>query len=140
MQRADFQLLAAERLADAEGLLSLGRWAGAYYLAGYAIECGLKARVLTHLASDLGVIFRNRRFSERCWTHDLEELLELAGLKSVLQASAAANSVFAANWKAVVEWSEQSRYETRDEVSAREIVAAVGDPGDGVLAWIRKHW
>jgi hypothetical protein len=31
------------RLAEAEALMNLGHADGAYYLAGYAVECGLKA-------------------------------------------------------------------------------------------------
>jgi HEPN domain-containing protein len=43
MNRADFQQLAELRLQDAEALLQAGRYEAAYYLAGYAIECALKA-------------------------------------------------------------------------------------------------
>jgi hypothetical protein len=37
------------------------------------------------------VIFDEKRFSERCWTHSLEELLKLAGLETTLSNDAAAN-------------------------------------------------
>lgn len=43
MTRSDLQKLAAERIADAKALLAMKRWSAAYYLAGYAVECGLKA-------------------------------------------------------------------------------------------------
>jgi HEPN domain-containing protein len=43
MNRADLQSLSNLRLADARALLSAGRFAAAYYLAGYAVECALKA-------------------------------------------------------------------------------------------------
>jgi HEPN domain-containing protein len=43
MNRTDLQILAEDRLKDAEVLLAKGRFAAAYYLAGYAVECGLKA-------------------------------------------------------------------------------------------------
>ena len=46
MTRADFQKLANERVADARALLAARRWGGAYYLAGYAVECGLKSCVI----------------------------------------------------------------------------------------------
>ena len=35
------QQLAEDRILDAASLLAVGRWSGAYYLAGYAVECGL---------------------------------------------------------------------------------------------------
>jgi len=41
--RATFQKLAEARLAEATLLLASGLPSGAYYLAGYAIECALKA-------------------------------------------------------------------------------------------------
>ena len=40
---------AAERLREAKALLSVRCWSGAYYLAGYAVECGLKACIIKYL-------------------------------------------------------------------------------------------
>jgi HEPN domain-containing protein len=45
MTRRDFQALSATRLREARALLKTGNPEGAYYLAGYAIECALKACV-----------------------------------------------------------------------------------------------
>ena len=39
----------AERLREARALLGVRCWSGAYYLAGYAIECGLKACIIKYL-------------------------------------------------------------------------------------------
>jgi hypothetical protein len=46
MNRVDFQNLATERLSDAEALIAGGRFDCAYYVAGYAVECALKACIL----------------------------------------------------------------------------------------------
>ncbi len=43
MNRLEFQAMAEERIVDASLLLVGGQWSAAYYLAGYAVECGLKA-------------------------------------------------------------------------------------------------
>jgi hypothetical protein len=43
--RATFQQLAELRLAEARALHAEGLYSGAYYLAGYAIECALKAKI-----------------------------------------------------------------------------------------------
>ena len=43
VNRQDLQSLARTRHAEAKALLRAGRSDGAYYLAGYAVECGLKA-------------------------------------------------------------------------------------------------
>jgi hypothetical protein len=40
--RADFQKLADMRIKEAGILLAAGEFDGAYYLAGYAVECALK--------------------------------------------------------------------------------------------------
>ena len=46
MNRLEFQQLAEVRVREAEALLAVGLWDGAYYLAGYAVECALKACIL----------------------------------------------------------------------------------------------
>ena len=43
MNRSDFQQLADVRIDEAAVLLVQGKYDGTYYLAGYAVECGLKA-------------------------------------------------------------------------------------------------
>ena len=43
MNKLDFETLAHLRLEDAKCLLLGGRWAAFYYLAGYAVECAIKA-------------------------------------------------------------------------------------------------
>jgi hypothetical protein len=56
MNRAQLRQLAEDRVLDAACLLAGGRWAGAYYLAGYAVECGLKACIMAHIEAT-GAIF-----------------------------------------------------------------------------------
>lgn len=99
MNISELKQLAEDRLLDAQGLLSLGRWSGAYYLAGYAVECGLKACVLGHIMRT-GVIFTDKKYAERCWTHDAADLLKLAGLEALLGADIAANPTLGlTGWK-----------------------------------------
>ncbi len=43
VNKTDFERLTEERVNDARALLAAGRWPAAYYLAGYAVECALKA-------------------------------------------------------------------------------------------------
>jgi hypothetical protein len=79
--QADFQRLSSERLEEAEALLALGKWGGAYYLAGYAVELALKSCVIKRLmATDA---FPGKDFSRECYTHDLGKLVGLAGLGGV---------------------------------------------------------
>src|SRR5947209_19121906 len=114
MNRAQLRQLAEDRLLDAGQLLTGGRPAGAYYLAGYAVECGLKACIMAHVET-AAAIFQDRKFSEKCWTHDLEELLKLANLKPTLDADTAANAALFANWGVAKVWKETSRYEQRTQ-------------------------
>jgi HEPN domain-containing protein len=140
MNRNDLQQLASDRLDDAETLRLAGRWSGAYYLAGYAVECGLKACILARLARSPEVIFDLRRFSERCWTHNLGELVLLSELELARDQAAIADPAFGANWLIVKEWTEASRYEQHLQADAERLVLAVNDPASGVMQWIRGHW
>src|SRR4051812_46109040 len=118
MNRAEWQQMARERARDAEVLLAAGQRSGAYYLAGYAVECGLKSCVLVRLAGEPGLIFEERRFSDRCWTHDLEKLVELADLTVLLDADLAANVALNNNWLALKDWTESARYQMSTEAKA----------------------
>ena len=140
MNRADWQQLAEERMEDAAILLANDRWPAAYYLAGYAVECGLKACILAYVEQNPDVIFRERRFSERCWTHDIDALVSIANLDAVRVAEAMANPLFDNNWNTAKDWREADRYNGRNEVEARGLYAAISDPTNGVMQWIRKHW
>jgi hypothetical protein len=138
--RADFQRLAEERILAAQALLAANLWSSAYYLAGYAVECGLKSCILVRVAAEPGIIFDERRYSERCWSHGAEVLLELAGLEATLNAARAANPLFSGNWLIVTGWSEQSRYEQKTQAEAQELYDAITDPPNGVMSWIRVRW
>jgi hypothetical protein len=141
VNRAHWQTLAEERVLDANQLLQAGRWSGAYHLIGYAVECGLKACVLAHIENNnADVIFRERKFSENCWTHNIEDLVRLAGLRTVLDLDMAANRPLGVNWVYATQWKEISRYQTATEFNARRLVQAVTDAADGVLPWIRARW
>jgi HEPN domain-containing protein len=49
MNRADLQKLSNTRLRQARILFAAGESSGAYYLAGYAVECALKACFAKHV-------------------------------------------------------------------------------------------
>jgi hypothetical protein len=111
VNRAHWQALAEERVLDADQLLQGGRWAGAYHLIGYAVECGLKACILAHIENNnTDIIFREKKFSENCWTHNIEDLVRLAGLRTVLDLDIAANPPLGVNWVYATQWKEISRW------------------------------
>jgi hypothetical protein len=84
VNRADLQRLAKERITDAKVLLGARRWSAAHYLAGYAVECALKACIAKLMKPEE---FPDRSFAEKCWTHNLPQLLGLAGLKTDLDTA-----------------------------------------------------
>jgi HEPN domain-containing protein len=125
---------------DAAALVKARRWSAAYYLAGYAVECGLKTCVVAYLKRNIGVIFRDRRFSEKCWTHDFDELFKLAGLKAEWDADIDTNRDLRKNWLIVENWKETARYQRKSRADAEGLLQVITDPANGVLPWIRNHW
>ena len=140
MERADFQKLTTDRIADVEGLLAINRWSAAYYLAGYAVECALKSCVLVRLTAAAGIVFEDKRYSEKCWSHNLEQLVDLAGLKSDFTLARKADLVLFANWEFVKDWSESSRYRQTGQAAAEELFNAITNLQHGVLPWIQQRW
>jgi len=140
--RAEWQKLAEDRILDAGAHLVDGveRWSAAYYLIGYAVECGLKACVLVRVGATPEVIFKNKRFSEDVWTHDIERLLVAADLKDQRGNDARANLLLDKNWQTVKDWKEASRYQQKTQSEAQLLFNAVTDSTDGVMPWIRAHW
>jgi hypothetical protein len=140
--RAEWQQLAEDRILDAQAHMTpgVGRWSAAFYLIGYAVECGLKSWVLVRLAAHPEVIFEERDFSSQAWTHDIQRLVALAGLKVVRDADAAANPGLYRSWQRLQDWTEQSRYQQKTQAEAQQLYDAVTDPKDGVMQWIRLHW
>lgn len=139
MNRPQLQQLAEERVLEAAALLQSGNWSGAYYLVGYAIEFGLKSCVLAFVQSS-GIIFRDKKFSEKCWTHNIEELVKLANLESQRGHDVAASVDLGKNWQIVKDWTEGARYESWTEIQARELFEAVINPTNGVFPWIKVRW
>jgi HEPN domain-containing protein len=139
LNKTDLQRLADDRVLDAEALLTAGRWSGAYYLSGYAVECALKACIAkqTNLHD-----FPDKIVAQKSYTHNLTELLDLAGLRLQLQLAAtpAANPALGINWQRVKDWSERARYQQKTEAQARRLYQAVTDPANGVLRWIKGNW
>jgi HEPN domain-containing protein len=108
MNRSDFQRLSELRLKEAKALLAGGFPEGAYYLAGYAVECALKACIARKTQE---FDFPEKKRVNDSHTHDLGKLLVLAGLSEDLQLGIAANPRMEMYWGFVRDWSEESRYE-----------------------------
>jgi HEPN domain-containing protein len=125
-------------LQEAQALFDQRHYSGAYYLAGYAVECALKSCICKKTRS--GDFPPDRKALENIYTHDLEKLVKGAELQSDHQARIAADKYFAVNWALVKDWSEQSRYERYTRKTAKDFLRAVTDPANGVMQWLAAHW
>ena len=138
MNRVDLQKLSRLRVQEARVLLKSGQSAGAYYLAAYAVECALKACIARAVKR---YQFPDRRTVNESYTHDLTQLIKVAGAQTALQTELRANAQFALNWAVVKDWSESARYSlVISPAQARDLFAAVTGNPNGVLPWLKKRW
>jgi hypothetical protein len=137
MNRVDFQEIAELRLRESKALLAAGHAEGAYYLAGYAVECALKACVAKRTQEhDFP-----EKVSNKYYSHDLEDLVGFAKLKIDLEQALQANLAMKTSWTIVQNWSEESRYEKRKTPQeATDLLAAIEDQTGGLLPWLRQRW
>jgi len=136
VDRRDLQALSKARLTEAKALLKVGLNDGAYYLAGYAVECAIKACIAKGSRRHE---FPDKRRAELSYSHNLEALIMVAGLDADFQR-ANQDADFRDNWKIARVWSEQSRYKKHGAEAAGALVAAIGDRHHGVIAWLKQHW
>ena len=137
MNRADLQKLSRLRLQEARSLFAQMHYSGAYYLAGYAVECALKACI----AKDTQRFdFPDKTRVNGSYSHKPGELLKIASLTDDLQQATQANPNLGASWNVVNNWSEQSRYLVWSRTEADAMIKAVGRLHDGVLPWIKHRW
>ena len=74
MNRKDFHQLAELRLKEARALLAAEFPDGAYYLAGYAVECGLKACIAKRTREH---DYPDKKLVNKSYTHDVEDCWRL---------------------------------------------------------------
>jgi HEPN domain-containing protein len=137
MKRKDFIRLAKTRISEADVLIRNRKYDGAYYLCGYAVECGLKACIAKHTErSD----FPDKETVNQSYTHDLSTLIRIAGLGTELEKNSNRSKKFETNWTVTKDWSESSRYERQSEKKVEDFYRAITDQKDGVFKWIQHFW
>src|SRR5262245_38221657 len=116
---------ATARLDDARALLEAGRFDGATYLCGYAIEVALKARICRTLNwpefPRTGGEFQAYKSFQ---THELDVLLRLSGQEARIKQN------HFAQWNVVAVWKAESRYNvvgTAQELDAIAMIQATED-------------
>jgi hypothetical protein len=110
---------------------------GAYYLAGYCVECALKACIAK---ATLRHDFPDKTRVDSSYTHDFRKLLRVARLEDAQLEQSKRDMAFRDNWDKVQWWSEESRYSTASPEEARGLLEAVSDQNHGVLRWLKRYW
>jgi hypothetical protein len=134
MLRRDFQTLSAVRVREAKALARGRLFDGAYYLGGLAVESALKSSIarLTQRHE-----FPDLRRVQRAYTHNLEELLRLAGLEPRLNT---AEPAVRDAWERTKTWNVETRYHVgRPEADVLEFLDAVAGR-HGVQRWLKQFW
>ena len=138
MNRSELQEISRTRLREAASLLKLRHYAGAYYLAGYSVECALKACIAKQTKK---FDFPNKDLASKVWIHDLEKLVKLAGLWPHLERGMKENKSLEINWAVVKDWKESVRYEvTISDIQSKDFYSACTARKNGILPWIKKRW
>lgn len=130
--------LAEVRLAEAKALVSAGQPSGAYYLAGYAVECALKAKIAARFRENE---IPDKTLVSAIYTHDIASLVRLAGLESELDDAIEESPALGRRWAIVEKWSEQARYAFWTNDDAMSMIDAIdGSAGtEGLMQWLTNR-
>lgn len=137
MNRKDFQSLSTARLREARALFGLKHYSGAYYLAGYAVECALKACIAKQTRR---YDFPDKKTTQASYSHDLSGLAVAARLDATFRQRASRDKLFEANWNLIKAWSEESRYRTTNKSDCGALLDAIMEEQHGVLPWLEQLW
>jgi len=139
MNRSVFRELAETRLLDAKALFQAERFDAAYYVAGYVVECALKA-CIARSTREHDFPPKARKVADY-YSHDLEKLIRLAAPE--FEEDRNEDTILAGYWDLVTRWNEESRYELHRadaEKLAEGILLAISDAEHGVLKCLSKYW
>ncbi len=96
--------------------------------------------MLARVGATPEVIFEDKKFSEKRWTHSLLDLVKQANLEPSRAADVVTTPALGRNWLVVKDWNERARYETKSHQKAKKLYTAISDNPNRVMQWIRSHW
>jgi HEPN domain-containing protein len=136
----DIQDLADLRLREATGLINIGFPDAAFYLAGYAAELYLKAKICENLKlpNFYDQYATDNNLSATFLTHDLERLLLLSGSLLEFEADIKANISFRLDWERLLSWSETSIYDLEGSHSLVEAIDFI-NAVKNLKEWIKMN-
>ena len=132
------QTIAELRVKEAKILIENNHYNGAFYLLGYALECALKSCIAKQFRE---YEFPDKKLVNDSYTHDLEKLLNISGLKPKFDDAILGNPELDTNWAIAKDWSEKKRYQHDiSEIEALDFYDAVNNTKTGLLLWLKKYW
>lgn len=137
--KSDLLALADQRLAEARHLLQTGFPGGAYYLGGYAVECGLKAVIAS--------VYVNQSFPDdlKRWSmlkiHEPDRLMDICrDLKPGMANALSSSTTLKRNWRIIQSWTPTVRYASNIVTTdAGSLLAAIDDESSGILPWLKTY-
>jgi hypothetical protein len=118
----DLKSIARARLADSRALLARGRYDGAVYLCGYAVEMALKVRICRTLKwPGFPETSAEWRGFTSLKVHNFDLLLRFSGAEPLIRTK------YMAEWSTVRDWQPELRYEpvgVASQVYAEEMIRA----------------
>ncbi len=133
--RKTLEKLAKQRLREAHALFESEQYAGSVYLAGYAVECYLKAAICKALDWE--------EFRATFAVHDLEGLLLHSGLGRKIESNVKVRDSFTRVKEVWIVHGKQSiRYKDPDlftRKGAEDFLELIADEKRGVVPWVKEQ-
>jgi hypothetical protein len=107
-------------------LFDSGRFDAAYYLAGYVVECALKA-CLCKKTQEFDFPVRD---AAKFYQHDLKLLAGFSGIEDEFAMARVLDETLAENWNVVQDWKENRRYVIGGAdwaTAAKNLIDAIAD-------------
>ena len=149
----EIKKLAYLRLEEADILCQVGKYDGAFYLAGYSIELMLKAKICNYFGINNLFDFNDNKIShgvsnvrKALKTHDITVLFMLSGLKPKFDKAKSEKMILLKTNALLFEgsgkcsWNEQLRYQLNSQNSdkVKDLIDLL-KRDDGLLKWIENE-
>jgi len=138
VNRDNFILLSNRYMESAEELYKAGKYEVAYYLAGYSVECLIKAVICTKIGPNE---FPAKNADKTHYIHDIKKLVETAGLEKELEYDCKRNQGLEKSYMLLKDWDPKSlRYDSSriSEEIANNYFEAIKDK-EGLVLWLNKY-
>jgi HEPN domain-containing protein len=139
LSRAELKDLSSKMLETVKSLQEKGDYCFVRANVGFVIEFALKAVICKALSCPVYPYPPDKSYR----THDLNDLIQKAGLQKTLQNRLTENKDFYVNWSLTSSWSPEYRYMPvgcTSKAEAEEMINALEHPQNGVYVWIQIIW